>query len=229
MLGKLKRDLKLVLRTPEMDFSDKPNLNYWSLRNADIDTLNSFQTYRVDFAFPKLSGKKTLDLGSGLGQIVHKLSSKGVDVTASDYSDETIGELKARGLEACKLDLINGDIGEAFSQFQAVTCFEVLEHLPFPERVIQAFYASDAETFIFSVPNTGYYPYRLRLLSGRFPCQWRAQPGEHLRYWTIRDMHRWLRSLGVQSYELVGYEGLPVFERISPNAFSMGMIVCIQK
>ena len=55
-------------------------------------------------------------------------------------------------------------------------------------------------TVLASVPNTGDIASRLRLLFGRFPKQWIVHPGEHVRYWTLRDFKLMASQLG---YDIV--------------------------
>jgi len=71
--------------------------------------------------------------------------------------------------------------------------------------------------------------YRLRLLFGKFPAQWRVHPGEHVRFWTARDLRWWLLAQGIENYKIFYYEGIPLLNKIVPSLFAAGFVVYIQK
>ena len=82
----------------------------------------------------------------------------------------------------------------------------------------------------FSVPNSGYISYRLRLLFGSFPVQWKIHPGEHLRFWTYKDIKWWLKQLNLyHKSEIYVYEGIPFLNKIWKNLFGAGILVYIKK
>ena len=81
--------------------------------------------------------------------------------------------------------------------FDFITLFEVLEHVHNAEAVLMNIRKSFPEaTVLASVPNTGSLASRLRLLFGRFPKQWIVHPGEHIRFWTLRDFKLMAAQLG---------------------------------
>jgi hypothetical protein len=85
------------------------------------------------------------------------------------------------------------------------------------------------ESMIFSFPNTGYYAHRLRLLFGRFPMQWVTHPGEHLRFWTVKDVEWWLKSMNYNLIDMKLYKGLKLFNKIMPKLFSQGIVINVKK
>ena len=106
---------------------------------------------------------------------------------------------------------------------------EVLEHLPNPEQLLKQIRKKGRKSIFFSFPNTGYFSYRLRLLFGSFPIQWRVHPGEHLRFWTYRDLKWWLNEMGFHGkYEITIYEGIPLLNKIMGSLFGMGFIIEIK-
>jgi hypothetical protein len=99
-----------------------------------------------------------------------------------------------------------------------------------PEQFLKIIERKTKKSIFFSIPNTGFIAYRLRLLLGSFPVQWRIHPGEHIRFWTYRDLKWWLKELGyLQRAEIVVYEGIPGFNKIWPSLFGMGLLVKIKK
>jgi len=106
---------------------------------------------------------------------------------------------------------------------------EVLEHMPNPEKFLKLIIKKAKRGVFFSFPNTGYISYRLRLLFGAFPMQWRIHPGEHLRFWTYRDLKWWLKELELyDKSEIYVYEGIPVLNRLWKGLFGAGFVVEIK-
>jgi 2-polyprenyl-3-methyl-5-hydroxy-6-metoxy-1,4-benzoquinol methylase len=107
---------------------------------------------------------------------------------------------------------------------------EVLEHIPNPEKFIKTISKKAKKGVFFSVPNTGYISYRLRLLFGAFPMQWNIHPGEHLRFWTYRDLKWWLNELDLADRsEIYVYQGIPLLNKIYKGLFGAGFVVKIFK
>ena len=80
--------------------------------------------------------KKALDFGAGTGNLTGKLLRIGYTVTAIDISAEMCAVLKRKYetyIEAEKLTVINSSIEDVNfdrAEFDLVTCFSVLHHLP---------------------------------------------------------------------------------------------------
>jgi SAM-dependent methyltransferase len=80
-------------------------------------------------ALAKAGSRRVLDAGCGAGAFLEQLKSAGVsDVTGYDFNTETPHLLAAKGIAALEslTDLTDGQ------KFDAVTCFQVLEHLDDP-------------------------------------------------------------------------------------------------
>lgn len=229
----LKQDAYLLFSRPEAKIDAKANKNYWETRRKNYShSLNDFQRFRVEFIKNCISRKaQILDLGTGTGDQVIELKKLGYGVVCSDFSDEARNIIETNGLKFIKCDLSDETDLKLFSNYDVLIACEVLEHIQNPENVFDNFLKSRASMFIFSVPNSGYFIYRLRLLFGSFPVQWRVHPGEHVRYWTLNDMKWWLQNFSEHNYEsnISCYEGWPILGKIFPSLFAKGMIVSIRK
>ena len=87
----------------------------------------------------KLKGSKVLDLGCGGGLLCEAMTESGADVVGIDASLKTIEIAKKHANEKnLKIDYLNTDI-ESFNykeNFDAVICFELIEHVPNPNELI---------------------------------------------------------------------------------------------
>jgi len=67
-------------------------------------------------------------------------------------------------------------------------------------------------------------------LFGSFPIQWRVHPGEHIRFWTYRDLKWWLKELDLYDRsEIYVYEGIPFLNKIWKSLFGAAFVVEIKK
>lgn len=224
----LKHWIRDLLRYPTYRVADESYNEYWIQRG--MGSLNSFQKYRADFILKFAHDNDSiLDIGCGDGRTLVYLKGRNANLRLSgiDSAQKALEVARGRGL-----DVTQGDLRDlsAFDDRVAdyIILFEVLEHMVDSEKLLAWAHDHARKAVIFSVPNTGFIIHRLRLLFGRFPLQWRAHPSEHLRFWTLRDMHWWLDSLGYQC-TLHTYEGIPFLNRLWPALFAAGIIVTITK
>ena len=72
---------------------------------------------------------------------------------------------------------------DAGEEFNSITCFEVLEHLPHPDRALANFYKilKPEGRLYCSVPNEDYYPFRAETFKGeKYPHLRHYKPGEFI-------------------------------------------------
>ncbi len=107
--------------------------------------LHAINDLRLDFIAARvpLAGRTVLDVGCGGGILAEALARRGARVTGIDVSPEAIAA--ARRHAAASALAIDYRVGTAESfaaesgrSFDAVTCMELLEHVPRPAEVVQA-------------------------------------------------------------------------------------------
>ena len=90
-----------------------------------------------------LQGKRVLDVGCGGGILSESMSNKGAEVTGIDLSEKALKVAQLHGLESgVKVDYrlisVEALAAEMPGSFDAVTCMEMLEHVPDPAAVVAA-------------------------------------------------------------------------------------------
>lgn len=119
----------------KMNYSD-----YWSSENWEKRETRKYYKKLYDSIKRRLIvplGSKILDIGGGDGHLMHYLGLKEVDII--DISDSGLEIAQNLGFK-----IIKADIQKSFpiksATYDVAFCFEVLEHLYFPEITISEIY-----------------------------------------------------------------------------------------
>ncbi|OGY48528.1 MAG: hypothetical protein A3B89_00395 [Candidatus Buchananbacteria bacterium RIFCSPHIGHO2_02_FULL_40_13] len=205
---------------------------YWSKkRQTGEPVLSAWQKMRMAYVLEMIEpGSSVLDFGCGDGAVLKYLTDKkNIKGIGVDVSEDILARARTLGIETIKMDITKLNELENLPAVDYITGFEIIEHLSNPEEFINKIKNKARKAMIFSVPNSGYYIHRLRFLLGRFPLQWISHPGEHLRFWTVKDMKWWVKALGFQLDQLVIYGDLILLKDIFPKLFGRGIIVKISE
>ena len=231
-LSSIKSFLKFIIKKyPSLSLSVNYD-DYWDEKRANgFGKISEFQRRRLTVVASFLKYNKTLkDIGCGEGsfllELMKKVSFK--KVYGVDLSANALDFIKNKNIEVLEAQIMNHDVRKCLPNSDYSILLELLEHTTEPEQILLDTISTTNEKVIFSVPNTGYLAHRLRLLFGSFPLQWRRNPSEHLRFWTVRDMKWWLTELKLIKYsEIRLYEGIPLLNKLAPPIFGAGIVVCV--
>ena len=117
----------------------------WWDSNSEFKPLHDINPLRLNWIDQAvgLTGKKVIDIGCGGGILSESMAAKGAHVTGIDLSDKALGVAKLHLLESGQTVDYRHIAAEAMAaeqpaSFDAVTCLEMLEHVPDPAQTIAA-------------------------------------------------------------------------------------------
>lgn len=189
-------------RRTVQSFEPAPEFSEYWVHYPVKESRYSSHYYLLQFAG---SGHRTLDIGCGEGFLAARLADMNHKVTGVDVLAQP--RHASRMEEYLPCDLMQGLDPVlprlAGRMFDWILLMDILEHLPFPERVLDAcreLLAPEGQILV-SVPNVANITVRLMLLFGRFDYTSRGiMDRTHLRFYTRRTARQLVESAG---YEVV--------------------------
>lgn len=144
--------------------------DYW--RSAELQMTEHLRwKIEVTRSHPRVkSARSVLDVGCGAGLVLEALRSPGTRLCGVEMSAAAARSLEERGIEGRSVDLETERLPYADGEFDAVLCYDVLEHVFSPGRLVAEIrrVVRPAGTVLLCVPNTLNLFNRLVFLSGRF-------------------------------------------------------------
>jgi 2-polyprenyl-6-hydroxyphenyl methylase/3-demethylubiquinone-9 3-methyltransferase len=117
----------------------------WWDPTSEFKPLHDINPLRLDWidAAVGLAGKRVLDVGCGGGILSESMAARGATVTGIDLSDRPLGVARLHLHESGQKVDYRKVAAEELAQempgaFDAVTCMEMLEHVPDPASIVAA-------------------------------------------------------------------------------------------
>ncbi|MEK7530606.1 MAG: methyltransferase domain-containing protein [Patescibacteria group bacterium] len=227
--------LSRIVTYPQKTISlDETYSEYWVERGRGTTAaLSDWQKDRSSIIAARAThGAVIADFGCGDGAMLKHIGelTDAKQLIGYDIEPQTLSIAHGLGIETHELSAEQAVHSyENLAEADYYLACEVLEHVPFSEKLLAALVARSRKGVFFSVPNTGFLVHRFRLFFGKVPAQWMYMPNEHVRFWTVVDMRWWLRTLGYQQVEIIPYRGIPVLNRLWPNLCAEGVVVFIRQ
>lgn len=170
-----------------------------------VDGIRADHRARYEWAAGRLGKKSVVDAACGIGYGSKILSNVGgCKVRAFDRSADALGFAKQHYNHDERIDYSVGELESVQfpKHYDAVVCFEALEHTDKPDRVLQNFRGMAPWLYV-SVPNEVVFPYR-------------GQEHHH-RHYSASQLETLLNRNGWEVREWWGQEGTesPVTERVN--------------
>jgi len=186
----------------------------WWDPNSEFKPLHDINPLRLDWidAAIGLHGKHILDVGCGGGLLSEGMAVRGAEVTGIDLSEKPLGVARLHLLESGqKVDYrkISAEqiAEEKPGAFDAVTCLEMLEHVPDPASIVAscARLVKPGGQVFFSTLNRNPKAYLFAVIGAEYVLQMLPK-GTHdfARFIKPSELTRWCKQSGLEPDELIG-------------------------
>ena len=199
----------------------------WWDPNSEFKPLHDINPLRLDWIDRTigLAGKRVLDVGCGGGLLSEGMATRGAIVTGIDLSEKPLGVAKLHLLETGqKVDYRKIAVEELAEEmpgaFDAVTCLEMLEHVPNPASVVSACarLVKPGGQVFFSTLNRNPKAYLLAVIGAEYVLQMLPKgTHDYAKFIKPSELARWAKTTGLEPAELLGMSYNPVTQKYSLN------------
>lgn len=212
----------------------------WWDPTSEFKPLHDINPLRLSYIRKRVSlpGSRILDVGCGGGILAEALAGEGARVTGIDMGEAPLSVAKLHLLESgLEVDYqqttAESLASEAPESFDAVTCLEMLEHVPDPASVVDActrlvrpggkvFFSTinrNPKSWLFAIVGAEYI---LRLLP--------RGTHDYRKFIRPSELENWARQSGLQIENIIGmtYNPLTVTYRLEDDV-SVNYLACLHK
>ena len=203
--------------------------------------LHLLNPLRVEFiqTHSRVEGKSVLDVGCGGGILAEALAANKAEVIGLDVSEESLNVAKLHLLESqAKVEYVCSTVenfaNQHESQFDIVTCMEVLEHVPDPVSVIRAcsqLLKTDGSLY-FSTLNRTVKSWVFGIVGAEYILNMLPRgTHQHKNFIRPSELYRWCSSCGVRLENITGLHYNPVTQtfRLGPGVAVNYLAHCLRK
>lgn len=197
----------------------------WWDPNSEFKPLHDINPLRLDWIdqHVALAGKRVLDVGCGGGLLSEGMATRGADVTGIDLSEKPLGVAKLHLLESGqKVDYRKIAVEQLAEElpgaFDAVTCLEMLEHVPNPSSVVSACarLVKPGGQVFFSTLNRNPKSYLFAVIGAEYLLNMLPKgTHDYGKFIKPSELSRWAKLAGLEPEELIGMSYNPLTRQYS--------------
>lgn len=194
--------------------------HHWWDPNSEFKPLHDINPLRLDWIDRAigLAGKRILDVGCGGGLLSEGMAVRGASVTGIDLSEKPLGVAKLHLLESGqKVDYRKISVEQLAEEmpgaFDAVTCLEMLEHVPNPSSVIAAcarLVKPGGQVFL-STLNRNPKSYLFAVIGAEYVMNMLPKgTHDYAKFIKPSELARWSKMAGLEPDEVIGMSYNPL-------------------
>ena len=186
----------------------------WWDPNSEFKPLHDINPLRLDWIDKDLglAGKRILDVGCGGGLLSEGMALRGAEVTGIDLSEKPLSVAKLHLLETgqkvdyrkISVEALADEMPEAFD---AVTCLEMLEHVPDPSSIIAscARLVKPGGQVFFSTLNRNPKSYLFAVIGAEYLLQMLPKgTHDYAKFIKPSELARWAKMARLEPAEVIG-------------------------
>ena len=192
----------------------------WWDQQGEFKPLHEINPLRLHFIDERvqLNGKRVLDVGCGGGILSESMAKLGADVTAIDMGKAPLSVAKLHAMESeVEVNYQQITVEELAEQqphsFDAVSCMEMLEHVPDPASVIKACQklVKPGGSVFFSTINRNPKAYMFAIVGAEYLLKMLPKgTHEYAKFIKPSELDEWSRQANLQLKNLTGLSFNPL-------------------
>src|SRR6476469_5585982 len=203
----------------EVDKVDELAHRWWD-PSGPQKALHAMNPARLGYVADRvpLRGARVLDVGCGGGLLSEAMARAGADVTAIDLAPELLKIARLHGLESgIRVDYrqtsIEALLAGSEAPYDAITCMEMLEHVPDPSAIIStcASLLKPGGRLLVSTLNRTVAAFALAIVGAEYVARLLPK-GTHQYRDFVRphELAAWLRNAGLELEDVSGLAYMPL-------------------
>lgn len=194
----------------------------WWDRDSEFKPLHDINPLRLNYIDDRarLQGKQVIDVGCGGGILAESMARRGAQVTGIDMGETPLAVARLHALESgveVNYRQISAETiaAEAPAQFDAVTCMEMLEHVPDPASVIAACarLVKPGGDVFFSSINRHPKAFLLAIVGAEYVLNMLPKgTHEYGKFIKPSELESWARPVGLELRNISGMTYNPLFQ-----------------
>lgn len=201
----------------------------WWDPEGEFKPLHQINPLRLDWIaqYVPMAGAKVVDVGCGGGILAESMARRGAQVLGVDLSVKPLKVARLHALESGVTGLEYREVAvealadERAGQFDAVTCMEMLEHVPDPASVVRACakLTRPGGRVFFSTLNRNAKAFLLAIVGAEYVLKMLPKgTHEYARFLRPNELARFARDAGLEVDAFKGMTFNPITGRYSLNA-----------
>ena len=209
----------------------------WWDPNSEFKPLHDINPLRLDYIDQRvgLAGKQVLDVGCGGGILTESMAARGADVIGIDMGKAPLEVARLHLLESgehvdYRRQSAESLAAEMPATFDAVTCMEMLEHVPDPASVVRACatMVKPGGQVFFSTINRNPKSYLFAIVGAEYILNMLPRgTHDYAKFIRPSELSRWTRDAGLATVDITGmtYNPLSGVYRLNPRDVDVNYLV----